>query len=59
MSKLFNRFSKDESGATAIEYALIAAIVGIGIIVALGSMKDELNETFNKVESTLSEANAE
>ena len=59
MSKLFNRFSNDESGATAIEYALIAAIVGIGIIVALGSMKDELNETFNKVESTLSEANAE
>ncbi|MEZ5923534.1 MAG: Flp family type IVb pilin [Hyphomicrobiaceae bacterium] len=59
MSKLFNRFRKDESGATAIEYALIAAIVGIGIIVALGTMKDELNETFNKVESTLSEANAE
>jgi pilus assembly protein Flp/PilA len=59
MSKLFRRFQNDESGATAIEYALIAAIVGIGIIVALGSMKDELNETFNKVESTLSEANAE
>ena len=59
MSKLFNRFRNDESGATAIEYALIAAIVGIGIIVALGAMKDELNETFNKVESTLSEANAE
>ncbi len=59
MNKLFKRFQNDESGATAIEYALIAAIVGIGIIVALGTMKDELNETFNKVESTLSEANAE
>jgi len=59
MKKLFTRFQNDESGATAIEYALIAAIVGIGIIVALGTMKDELNETFNKVESTLSEANAE
>ncbi len=59
MKKLFKRFQNDESGATAIEYALIAAIVGIGIIVALGTMKDELNETFNKVESTLSEANAE
>ncbi|MFO1173505.1 MAG: Flp family type IVb pilin [Hyphomicrobiaceae bacterium] len=59
MNKLFARFGKDESGATAIEYALIAAIVGIGIITALGSMKDELNETFEKVESSLSEANAE
>ena len=59
MNKLIARFGKDESGATAIEYALIAAIVGIGIIVALGAMKDELNETFEKVESALSEANAE
>lgn len=59
MNKLLARFGKDESGATAIEYALIAAIVGIGIITALGSMKDELNETFEKVESSLSEANAE
>ncbi len=56
---MIRKFIRDESGATAIEYALIAAIVGIGIITALGSMKDELNETFNKVESTLSEANAE
>ncbi len=59
VNKLIKRFGKDESGATAIEYALIAAIVGIGIITALGSMKDELNETFEKVESSLSEANAE
>ncbi len=59
MNKLFARFGKDESGATAIEYALIAAIVGIGIIVALTSMKDELNNTFGKVTTALSTANAE
>ena len=59
MNKLFSRFGKDESGATAIEYALIAAIVGIGIIVALTSMKTELNNTFEKVTNTLQSANAE
>ncbi len=59
MNKLFARFGKDESGATAIEYALIAAIVGIGIIVALTSMKTELNNTFEKVTNTLQSANAE
>ena len=59
MNKLFAAFGKDESGATAIEYALIAAIVGIGIIVALTSMKQELNNTFEKVTNTLQSANAE
>ncbi len=32
MQNLFARFVKDESGATAIEYGLIAAIIGVGII---------------------------
>ena len=59
MQNLFARFVADESGATAIEYALIAAIVGIGIIVALGNMKQELNNTFDKVTSTLQTSNAE
>ena len=58
MKSIFARFAADESGATAIEYALIAAIVGIGIIVALGTMKDELNATFAKVESELAANNA-
>ncbi len=34
MKSLFNRFVQDESGATAIEYGLIAAIIGVGIIAA-------------------------
>jgi pilus assembly protein Flp/PilA len=46
-------FLRDESGATAIEYALIAAIVGIGIIVGLGNLADGLNAIFNQVESNL------
>ena len=54
---LVEGFQKDESGATAIEYALIAAIVGIGIITALGLMKDQLNATYNTVEGSLQEAN--
>ena len=34
MKNLFARFAKDESGATAIEYGLLAALIGVGIIVA-------------------------
>jgi pilus assembly protein Flp/PilA len=59
MNKLFARFGKDESGATAIEYALIAAIVGIGIITVLGLVRTELNNTFTTVSTALSDANAQ
>ena len=59
MNKIFKHFSKDESGATAIEYALIAAIVGIGIIVALQSMTSGLNATFNQTATDLNNAVAE
>jgi pilus assembly protein Flp/PilA len=48
------RFANDESGATAIEYGLIAAIVGIGIIVGLGALRDGLNTLFNNVKTELS-----
>jgi pilus assembly protein Flp/PilA len=47
------RFVKDESGATAIEYGLIAAIVGIGIIVGLQSLKNGLNGLFSNVNTNL------
>ena len=43
MTNIFSRFLKDELGATAIEYGLIAAIVGVGIIASLGTLKDALN----------------
>jgi pilus assembly protein Flp/PilA len=54
---LFSRFMNDESGATAIEYGLIAAIVAVVIIAGLGTMKDQLVLTFGKVESELTNAN--
>jgi pilus assembly protein Flp/PilA len=50
----FSRFLKDESGATAIEYGLIAALVGVGIIVALGALEDGLSDIFNKIGTKLS-----
>ena len=56
MKSLFSRFVKDESGATAIEYGLIAAIIGVGIIAALGTVKDELNTKFNDIGSELKNA---
>jgi pilus assembly protein Flp/PilA len=43
------RFAKDESGATAIEYGLIAALVSIAIIAALNLLATNLNLVFNKV----------
>lgn len=43
------RFWRDESGATAIEYAMIASIVGLGIVVGLTNIEDALTETFNNM----------
>jgi pilus assembly protein Flp/PilA len=49
MKSLFSRFVKDESGATAIEYGLIAAIIGVGIILALESVRTALVGQFTTV----------
>ncbi len=49
-------FIQDESGATAIEYGLIAALVSIAAIVAMGTMGNELGEMFNTVASELDNA---
>ena len=46
---MFRRFVKDDSGATAIEYGLIAALVSVAIIVMLGTLGDNLNATFKTV----------
>lgn len=50
---LFSRFMNDESGATAIEYGLIAAIVAVGIITSLGTLKTALVGTFTSIGTTL------
>ena len=49
-------FLSDESGATMIEYGLIAALVSVAAIVALGVVGDELVKIFGKVSTELSTA---
>ena len=56
MQNLFARFASDESGATAIEYGLIAAIVGVGIIASLGTLKTALTTTFISEANTMTTA---
>ncbi len=51
--KLLARFAKDESGATAIEYGLIAALISLAIIVAARVIGTNLDKTFSKVASNL------
>jgi len=52
MKKLM-KFFKNDSGATAIEYGLIAAGISIAIVVVVFSVGTELNNTFTSVESAL------
>ena len=49
MRNLLNRFAKDESGATAIEYGLIAALIAVVIIAALGAVGTSLKGKFEAV----------
>ena len=53
MNKLFSRFVRDESGATAIEYGLIAALIAVVIITALQSIGTNLTTKFNAVKNGL------
>lgn len=54
MSKFVTRFLKNKSGATAIEYGLIAALVAVAIITGLTTLGNKLNATFNSVASNVS-----
>jgi pilus assembly protein Flp/PilA len=57
MSKFVTRFLKDESGATAIEYGLIAALVAVVLVTALTAMGTSLKSTFTTVGGKLDTAN--
>ena len=48
------RFVKDESGATAIEYALIAAGIGIAIITAVNALGTAISDKFDFIKGKLS-----
>ena len=51
--KFFNRFAKDDAGATAIEYGLIAALIAVAIIAGATSVGTSLSGTFNTVAGKL------
>jgi pilus assembly protein Flp/PilA len=53
MKKLFARFMKDDSGATAIEYGLIAAGISVAIIAVVNGLGSKLNTTFQSISDSL------
>ena len=53
MKNLFSRFVADQSGATAIEYGLIAGLISVAIIVAVRSVGTNLTSRFNAVATNL------
>ena len=53
MSKFVSRFMHDQSGATAIEYGLIAALVAVAIAAVLPTLGGKLSNTFGNVSNNL------
>lgn len=53
MTKFVSRFVKDESGATAIEYGLIAALIAVVIVAAVTAIGTKLNTKFEAVSGAL------
>jgi pilus assembly protein Flp/PilA len=53
MSELLRRFLNDDSGATAIEYGLIAAGISVAIIAVVNTLGTNLNTTFSSISSQL------
>jgi pilus assembly protein Flp/PilA len=53
MNTLFKRFVKDESGATAIEYGLIAALIAVACITVMGTVGNNLKTKFQAVADNL------
>jgi pilus assembly protein Flp/PilA len=53
MKTTFQRFVKDESGATAIEYGLIASLIAVAIIAGATALGSKLNSTFNTLSTKM------
>ena len=53
MKNIFARFAKDESGATAIEYGLIAGLIAVALITVLGTMSTSLQDLFQRISDAL------
>ncbi len=58
MTNIFARFLKDESGATAIEYGLIAALISVAIIGGASTIGSKLKSTFENVGTQLTNSGA-
>ncbi len=58
MIKLIKRFAKEEDGATAIEYGLIAALIAVAIIGAVGAVGDQLTTMFQDVADAVEDPDA-
>ncbi len=56
--KFINKLRQNEEGATAIEYGLIAALIAVAAMTAMGALGNQLTTTFETVSSTMSSANA-
>jgi pilus assembly protein Flp/PilA len=57
MRGILMKLRRNEDGATAIEYGLIAALLAIGVIGAVQAVRGSLQNTFNKVSNELNTAN--
>ncbi|CUH63677.1 Flp pilus assembly protein, pilin Flp [Thalassovita gelatinovora] len=53
MKKFLTKFAKEESGATAIEYALIAGLISVVLITALTTLGTDLTSTFTTISNSL------
>lgn len=49
MKTILRRFARDQRGATAIEYGLIAVLIGVAVIVGAGLLGGALNDTFDGI----------
>lgn len=58
MTKIFARFLKDESGATAIEYGLIAALISVALITGATTLGNALNTQFQSLSTEMGKANS-
>ena len=56
ISKMFARFVKDESGATAIKYGLIAALIALAILIGAGAVGNSIGGKFNEIADKLNDA---
>jgi len=57
--KFLKKLRRDEAGATAIEYGLIAALIAVAAIVGMRSLGTSLDDKFEAVSTTLDDADAE